>query len=260
MVPGRIQTDRHHRRRHRGVRFQPHQHRRHQGRRLRPRLAGFEFYRSTANPHHLPPTSVAAIGHDDQANHQYDLTDFDAALTADNLPAVSFLKAAKYQNGHPGYSDPLDEQRFLVETINKLQRSPAWNSTAVVVSYDDSDGWYDHQMSPILNSSHDSANDALNGPGVCGNGTPLGGYVGRCGYGPRLPLLLISPFAKVNAVDHSVTDQTSILRFIEDNWNTGRIGDASFDELAGSLSNLLDTRPHPDPLILDPATGLRVKP
>ncbi len=64
----------------------------------------------------------------------------------------------------------------------------------------------------------------------------LATYQGRCGFGPRLPLLVISPYAKANYVDHTLTDQTSILKFIEDNWNTGRIGDDSFDEKAGSLA------------------------
>src|SRR5438445_13521518 len=101
-----------------------------------------------SNPHHLPPTTVAMIGHTDKANHQYDLTDFWAAAQSGNMPAISFLKAPTYQNGHPGYSDPIDEQNYLVSTINHLQRLPEWNSTAVIIAYVDSDGWYDHVMHP----------------------------------------------------------------------------------------------------------------
>jgi len=67
----------------------------------------FQYYQSTANRHHLPPSSVAMIGHSDQANHQYDLSDFWAAVQANNLSAVSYLKAPHYQDGHPGVSDPL---------------------------------------------------------------------------------------------------------------------------------------------------------
>ncbi len=216
----------------------------------------FQYYASTANPHHLPPSSVAAVGHTDAANHQYDLVDFAAALRGGNLPAVSFLKAAEYQDGHAGYSDPLDEQHFLVDTLNALQRSTAWPSTAVVIAYDDSDGWYDHQASPIVNPSR-SAQDALTAPGVCGSGTPLGGFPDRCGYGPRLPLLVISPYARTNVVDHTVIDQTSILRFVEDNWLSGqRIGGGSFDALAGPLTPMFDFQHgHAGRLILDPATG-----
>jgi len=109
-----------------------------------PHHAPFQYYASTANPHHLPPTSVAMIGQTDQAKHQYDLSDFDAALATGNLPQVSFLKAVSAEDAHPGYSGPIDEQRFVVRTLNALQQSPEWESTAVFLAYDDSDGWYDH--------------------------------------------------------------------------------------------------------------------
>jgi len=214
----------------------------------------FQYYASTSNPHHLAPSSVSAIGHTDRANHQYDLTDFTKALSEGNLPAVTFLKAKRAQDGHPGNSSPLDEQVFLVNTLNALQQSPFWSSTAVIISYDDSDGWYDHQMGPIVNQSVSSA-DALTSPGHCGSKNS-GGIPSRCGYGPRLPLLMISPFAKSNFVDHSTTDQTSILRFIEDNWGLGRIGTHSFDAKSGSLGNMLNFgQLRTDILLLDPSTG-----
>jgi phospholipase C len=120
----------------------------------------FQYYAATANPHHLPPSSLSMIGKADQANHQYDLSDFYIALQRGELPAVSYLKATKYQDGHAGYSDPEDEQNFLTHVINELQRSPDWSSTAVVIAYDDSDGFYDHVMPPIVNSSA-SPQDAL---------------------------------------------------------------------------------------------------
>ena len=66
---------------------------------------------------------------------------------------MSYLKAPEYQDGHPGYSDPLDEQTFLVNTINSIEKSKYWPSTAIVVTYDDSDGWYDHQAPNIVNGS-----------------------------------------------------------------------------------------------------------
>jgi len=217
----------------------------------------FQYYLSTSNPHHLPPTSVAMIGHTDAANHQYDLTDFWNAARAHNLPAVTFLKAKRSQDGHAGYSSPLDEQLFLTQTLNQLQQLPQWSSTAVIVAYDDSDGWYDHVMGPLLSPSASSA-DALTGNGFCGNGAnAITNLQGRCGYGPRLPLLVLSPWAKVGFVDHTTTDLTSILSFIEDNWHLGRIGNGSFDGLAGSLYNLFDFahRPRTAPYFLDPASG-----
>ena len=217
----------------------------------------FSYYKSTSNPKHQPPTSVAMIGHTDQANHNYDTSDFDAAVAANNLPAVSYVKAGQYQDGHAGYSDPLDEQKFLVHTINELQKSPQWSSTAVVVAYDDSDGWYDHVAPPQVNGSHDPAQDQAV---LCGTAPVAKGYNDRCGYGPRTPLLVVSPWAKTNHVDHTLTDQTSVLRFVEDNWGLGRIGDASYDVKAGSLSGLLSfLRPNTRPLILDEASGAVVR-
>ena len=83
----------------------------------------FQYFASTANPLHLPPTSVAMVGKTDQAKHLYDLKWFWEAARAGHLPAVSFLKAPAYQNGHPGNSNPLDEQEFLVHTLNRLQQT-----------------------------------------------------------------------------------------------------------------------------------------
>jgi phospholipase C len=229
-----------------------------------PHHEPFQYYKSTANPTHARPSSVASVGYTDVANHQYDVHDFYDAINAGNYPAVSFLKAAGYQDGHAGYSDPLDEQTFIVNVINFLQTKADWESTVVVIAWDDSDGWYDHQMGPIVNQSSSPA-DTLSGPASCGAGTgalPGPGTSGapaqgRCGYGPRLPLLVISPWAKQNFVDHTVTDQTSIIRFVEDNWLNGqRIGNGSFDTIANSIANMLEfTKANKKTLILDPASG-----
>jgi phospholipase C len=168
-----------------------------------PHHQPFQYYASTANPTHARPKSTATIGFSgDPANHQYDSLDFFAAVSAGNFPAVTFLKAPGYEDGHAGYSDPLDEQGFVVEVINFLQQQRDWSSTAVVIAYDDSDGWYDHALGQIVNQSTTDA-DALTGVGACGNGTTAVPGVnpatlhaqGRCGYGPRLPLLVISPWA-----------------------------------------------------------------
>ena len=218
----------------------------------------FMYFQSTSNPHHLPPSSIAAIGTSaDQANHNYSMTDFWNAVNAGNLPTVVFLKATKAQTGHPSDSSPLQEQGFLVNTINQLQQTPFWSQMAIIITYDDSDGWYDHVMPPIVNQSNDAANDFVAGAGLCG--TPkAGAYLDRCGYGTRLPLLVISPYAKQNYVDHGLTDLTSVTRFIEDNWGLGRLGDQSFDALAGSINSLFDFADTPRPgrqLILDPNAG-----
>ena len=230
-----------------------------------PHHQPFQYYKSTANLSHTRPTSVAMIGQTDAANHEYDLNDFYAAVNAGNFPAVSFLKAPGFQDGHAGYSDPLDEQQFIVHVINFLMNQPTWSSTAVVINYDDSDGWYDHQMPPIVNQSTTSA-DMLTGNGTCGSGTSaLAGVAsgvahaqGRCGYGPRLPMMVISPYAKANFVDHTITDQSSIMRFVEDNWLNGqRLGQGSFDAIAGPLDTMFnfDAAPNTTPFILSESSG-----
>ncbi len=227
-----------------------------------PHHEPFQYYAQTANPAHLPPSVPEKIGLPDQANHQYDLALFYDALAHGHLPAVSFVKARAFQDGHagPSYSNPLDEQAHLVQVINAIMRSTYWRDTVIVLTYDDSDGWYDHVAPPIVNGSAIPGVDAYSGPGKCGTPEP-NTYQGRCGYGPRLPLLIISPFARVNYVDHAVIDQTSIIRFIEDNWALGRIGDHSFDAKAGSLDGLFDFDASPaQTLILDEKSGAAAAP
>jgi phospholipase C len=220
----------------------------------------FQYYQSTSNPLHVSPGSVDQIGTSAPAgvNHQYDLTWFNNAVSAGDMPAVSYLKAPEYEDGHAGYSDPLDEQRFLVSEINQIEQSPDWSSTAIFISYDDSDGWYDHQMGPIIRGSQDAA-DTLNGAGKCGSTTSSdASTTDRCGVGPRLPMLVISPWAKQNYVDSTFTEQASIPKFIEDNWSLGRIGSESADAAAGSLVNAFDFNQsygHAPAVIMNPDTG-----
>jgi phospholipase C len=213
----------------------------------------FQYFKSTANPTHARPNSAGAVGHTDDANgmvdpasHEYDLQDFYAAVAAGNFPAVSFLKAQAYQDGHAGYSDPLDEQAFVTKVINFLQTRPEWRDTAVIVAWDDSDGWYDHAFANPTSPSFDPTVDQLNGPGVCGKGTPAKGLSGkpvngRCGPGTRIPFLVISPYARVNYVSHGRVSQASVVRFIEDNWLRGeRLGGGALDASAGSIMDMFD--------------------
>src|SRR3984957_12860246 len=220
----------------------------------------FQYYASTANPDHLAPTSLADIGYTDQANHEYDLSYFSDALDGKGgatLPSVSYLKAPEAQDAHPGYSDPIDEQKFLVNTINSVEESKYWASTAIVVTYDDSDGWYDHVAPNIVNGSNDAADDAA----ICTSAAvTIGSSNDRCGYSQRLPLLVISPWTRDNYVSNNLTDTASVVKFIEDNWLHGqRIAD-SLDATSGSLDapgGVLDffTFPHLLPVILNPMTG-----
>ncbi len=281
----------------------------------------FQYFASTANPHHLAiatdasgrdvpfgPNSLSTIGRDTQSflggygigpqfntpNHQYDTSDFDQLVNAIGkgqlpptaLPALTFLKAPGYEDGHAAYSDPADEQRFVVKEIDALMKSPDWPTTAVIVNYDDSDGWYDHVYSGVTNPSLSPA-DNLTGTTLgkitstnqasqqCGpkpqTSAPLGGEQGRCGFGPRLPLLVISPCAGTNTVDHNLSDQASILNFVEYNWNLKGIPGSADQALAATdgaekvpfdLAGLFDFSKAHGPLgcpapgvLLDPVTG-----
>ena len=233
-----------------------------------PHHSFFGYWASTANPKHTRPRSLAEIGNNGPANHNYDIHDFVNAVQAGNFPAVNFIKAPAYQDGHAGYSDPLDEQTFVVELVNFLEEQPDWSSTAVIIMYDDSDGWYDHQMGPIVNQSTGPA-DALTGPNACGNAaTALPGIdstnlhaLGRCGYGMRQPFMVVSPWALENSVDHTQTDMSSVIRFVEDNWLNGtRIGQGSFDAIAGPITQMFNFNQIRSNgiLILNPKTGEQI--
>ncbi len=275
----------------------------------------FEYYASTANPHHLTiatdgsgndklngPDSLSTVGDDTQTfngaygtspqfdtpNHNYDSSDFDqlvaaidkGQLPASALPAVTFLKAPGYEDGHAQYSNPRDEQVFVADEVNALMKSPDWSSTVVFVNYDDSDGWYDHAYSGITNPSLSGADNLTNTAlgkinagnptsGQCGaspqSSPPLAGEQGRCGLGPRLPMIAISPCSAPDAVDHDLSDQASIINFIEYNWNLPAIP-GSFDQALKStdasegipfdLAGMFDFSSCDQPALpLDPATG-----
>ena len=249
-----------------------------------PHHIWFQYFVSTANPSHARPTSTKAIGFTtvpgsktvDPANHAYDLEDFFTAVGSGTYPAVSFIKMQSFQDDHPGNSNPLDAQTGLVNLVNFLQQQPDWDSTAVILAYDDSDGWYDHAFLPPTHGSFAAVAipgtgtpgidiDALNGNGNCGtvaqtpvapglSGQPVNG---RCGPGMRQPFMVISPFAKKNYVSHVLITQASIPQFIEDNWLKGeRLGGGSFDATTGSIMDMFDfNQTKTRKLILDPTFG-----
>lgn len=236
----------------------------------------FQYYSSTSNPTHARTTSVADVGYSfthagtpDPANHEYDLQDFYDALQAGNFPAVSYIKLPAFQDAHAGYSNPLDEQTGIVNLVNAIEQRASWRDTAIIITYDDSDGWYDRGFTAPTNPSFDKVADQLDGPGKCGFGTPLPGVTGepvngRCGPGPRLPFLVISPWAKPNYISHAEIDQASVIRFIEDNWLGGkRLGEGSFDATAGSIMDMFDftsTGGKTPPARLNPTSGEIVSP
>ena len=136
-----------------------------------------------------------------------------------------------------------------------------------VITYDDSDGWYDHLYAQPTWASYDPNADQVNGPGKCGagvatqvqpNGLDGKPVNGRCGPGTRVPFLVISPFAKQNFVSHTRITQASVVRFIEDNWLDGkRLDGGSLDASTGSIMDMLDfdRGDEANKLLLDPTAG-----
>ena len=220
----------------------------------------FQYYASTANPHHLPPSSVRAIGHSDQANHEYDLSLIRPDAAGRQHAGRQLPEGRRStRTGTPGYSDPLDEQNFIVDQINEIQQSPvlevAPRSSSPTTT---PTAGTTTSTPPVVNGSNDAANDTA----MCSSvSIQLGNENDRCGYGVRQPLIVISPWTRSNYVSSNQTDTSSITKFIEDNWLHGQsTGPSSFTNIAGSLDahgGVLDFHggPNDNRLILDPTTG-----
>lgn len=159
------------------------------------------------------------------------------------------------QSGLPN-SGPLQLQKFLVETINRLGKSKQWKDMAIIIVWNNCGGYYDH-VAPILLLDNDDIpiQQHIEGPPPL---TPL--KKPHLAYCFRVPFLVISPYSKPNYIDHTLCDLSSIIRFIEDNWlNSRRIGNGSLDVRAGSIGKLFNfTRKKKcllPPIFLDPETG-----
>jgi acid phosphatase len=140
-------------------------------------------------PHHQAFNYHArfAPGTADRARHLKDYADLVAGIERGDLPAVAFYKPAGLYNEHPGYTDVLSGDRHIADLVAKVRASPLWASTAIIVTYDENGGFWDHAPPPKGD---------------------------RWGPGSRVPAIIISPYAKRGHVDHTPYDTTSILKFI----------------------------------------------
>jgi len=144
-------------------------------------------------------------------SHLKDEADFVAAINAGTLPAVSFVKPAGIDNEHPNYTNVLAGEAHVKTLINALRSSPNWADTAIIVTYDEGGGFWDHVAPP--------AGD-------------------RWGPGTRVPTIIISPFARKGNIDSTVYDTTSILALIEHRWGLAPLG--TRDAAAADLTNAFD--------------------
>ena len=148
-------------------------------------------------------------------SHLQDETDFIAAARAGTLPAVSFVKPIGADNEHPGYADVITGEQHLISLINDVRNGPNWKDTAIVITYDEHGGFWDH-VAPPTDANHSD----IWGPGS------------------RVPTIIISPFAKRHFVDHTLYDTTSILATIERRWDLEPLGtrDAMANDLRRSFT------------------------
>jgi phospholipase C len=142
-----------------------------------------------------------------------------------HLPAVSWLLPPGVDSEHPPDS-MCEGENWTVSTLNALMQGPDWGATAVFVTWDDFGGLYDHVAPP---------------------------QVDQFGLGPRVPLLIISPYAKEGYVSHSLYDHTSVLKFIETRYNLKAL--TSRDVAASNMLDSFDFTQTPKaPLLLQPRT------
>lgn len=140
--------------------------------------------------------------------HLKDEKEMLAGIAAGNLPAVAFWKPIGAENEHPGYANVSSGDHKVASVIKSIEQSPLWASTAIIITYDENGGSWDHVAPPKID-----------------------------GWGPgsRVPTLIISPFAKKGFVDHTQYDTTSILRFIEKRYDLQAVG--TRDAAANDLTN-----------------------
>ncbi len=149
-----------------------------------------------------------ADGTDGRKQHLKDESEFHYEVQTNTLPAVSFIKALGPENEHPGYASLLKGQQHVADLVQEVQNSPAWADTAIIITYDEHGGFWDHVAPPKGD---------------------------RWGPGSRVPAIIISPYAKKGFVDHTQYDTTSILKFIENRWELAPLG--TRDAAANDLSN-----------------------
>jgi phospholipase C len=147
----------------------------------------WRYYTSTS-PYHQAFKTIPHVRYGPMWEKVVPTASFVGDVAARELPAVSWVVPPTPVSDHPGYGALCDGENWTVRTINAIMRSPEWGSTAIFLTWDDFGGFYDHVPPP---------------------------HIDIYGYGPRVPLLVISPFAKRGYVFDQMSDFSSVLRFIE---------------------------------------------
>ena len=168
-----------------------------------PQENPFQYFQSSANSSNVQNFSTSG---------------FQSMLASASLPAVMWVQPSPSHSMHPGQGNIANSIEWLDDFIKAVKGSSSWSSTAIIVLWDESGGWYDHVPPPQLS--------------------------GTIGLGARAPVLVVSPFAKPNHISHSQMDWVSILRFIQYNWGLGTLSNptqASRESMSGDICDLLTT-------------------
>ena len=168
-----------------------------------PQENPFQYFQTTANSANV--LNFSMLG-------------FNTMLSSATLPSVMWVQPDPANSMHPGAGTIANGIEWLDTVVQAVKNSPEWSSTAIVVLWDESGGWYDHVPPPQLS--------------------------GTIGLGARVPVIVISPFAKANYVSHQQMDFVSVLRFIQWNWALGPFTDpsqAAREQQSGDLCDLLTT-------------------
>ncbi len=207
----------------------------------------FQYFTSTADLNHADAFNPN-MSYPEANRHQRDLSVFDAALAGTpisgqvpTLPAISWVKAPQIDDGHPGYSGPALEDAFVGDLVSRLKASPYWKDTALVIAFDETGGWWDHVAPPDLGGPFfvTWVNGQPNLTGCQYPGIP-GAKCGEAGLGPRMPVLVISRFAKPGFIDHDLLNSASLDRWVEWNHRLPALGvwgdrDVNAGNLAGAF-------------------------
>lgn len=167
--------------------------------------------------HHQAPTYFKQFGPNTEGRkkHLADLDQFYTDLKKGTLPAVSFIRSLDRYSEHPSNGPLIDGLNWCADLIEKIQKSSAWDSCAIIVTYDENGGRWDHVAPPVVD---------------------------QFGLGTRVPCVVISPFAKKGYVDHTDYETVSILKFIEERWELRALSER--DANANNILNAFEFRNH----------------
>jgi len=183
----------------------------------------WKFYASLMGQPGYPFTTMAAISHirfGSLWNNVVDHALFNKDALSGNLPAVSWLIPTSGNDEHPP-AGTCPGENWTVAALNAIMSGPDWNTTAVFIMCDDFGGFYDHVSPPVVD---------------------------KFGLGPRVPLLIISPYAIAGKISHTQYEPSSILKFIEERFGLPPL--AARDANANSTSDSFDFSQNPLPPVL----------